>query len=119
MIQSPKVGALRSRTPTSAGMKDVSLGKTKAVRELERRSADPKMQASMWRVMDRYFGITPDVAAEANGYVRDHLLEISRDNLKGQCTSGHSCKIESRERLQRLIDVAMAMRRDAEGRDGR
>jgi hypothetical protein len=38
-----------------------------------------------------------------NQYVSEHLKELAEDNLKGQCTQGHSCKGSSKEQLQKLL----------------
>ena len=35
----------------------------------------------------------------------ENYLGTIRDNLNGQCTHGHSCKISSLEKLQRTIDI--------------
>ena len=109
MVEHPKMGALRSRTPTSAGMKGVVTqenNKPQAHIVMEQRAKDPKTRASMWKVLSHYFSITEDVATEINNYVQQHFVDIVGDNLRGQCTRGHSCKISSKEELQRLLDVA-------------
>lgn len=109
MVTHPKMGALRSRTPTSAGMKGVVTqenNKPQAHILMEERAKDPKIRASMWKVLGHYFAVTETVATEVNTYVRDHFVEIVGDNLRGQCTKGHSCKISSKEELQRLLDLA-------------
>eukprot|EP00562_Extubocellulus_spinifer_P021471 CAMPEP_0178621498 /NCGR_PEP_ID=MMETSP0698-20121128/5844_1 /TAXON_ID=265572 /ORGANISM="Extubocellulus spinifer, Strain CCMP396" /LENGTH=611 /DNA_ID=CAMNT_0020260533 /DNA_START=239 /DNA_END=2071 /DNA_ORIENTATION=+ len=109
MVEHPKMGALRSRTPTSAGMKGVVTqenNKPQAHIMMEQRAKDPKTRASMWKVLSHYFAITEDVATEMNNYVQQHFVDIVGDNLRGQCTRGHSCKISSKEELQRLLDVA-------------
>jgi len=109
MVTHPKMGALRSRTPTSAGMKGVvtqETNKPQAHILMEERAKDPKIRASMWKVLDHYFAVTEEVATEVNTYVRDHFVDIVGDNLRGQCTRGHSCKISSKEELQRLLDLA-------------
>ena len=109
MTTHPKMGALRSRTPTSAGMKGVVTqenNKPQAHILMEERAKDPKIRASMWKVMGHYFAVTEAMATEVNMYVRDHFVDIVGDNLRGQCTKGHSCKISSKEELQRLLDLA-------------
>ena len=109
MVTHPKMGALRSRTPTSAGMKGVVTqenNKPQAHILMEERAKDPKIRASMWKVLGHYFAVTEEMATEVNTYVRDHFVDIVGDNLRGQCTKGHSCKISSKEELQRLLDLA-------------
>lgn len=109
MVTHPKMGALRSRTPTSAGMKGVVTqenNKPQAHIIMEERAKDPKIRASMWKVLGHYFAVTEEMATEVNTYVKDHFVDIVGDNLRGQCTKGHSCKISSKEELQRLLDLA-------------
>jgi elongation factor P hydroxylase len=38
-----------------------------------------------------------------NQYVSDHIVDVAKDNLRGQCTPGHSCKKKARQQLQQLI----------------
>ena len=44
-----------------------------------------------------------DKVSDANRYLQDHTVEIVRDNLKGQCTKGHSCKTTTKEALHNLL----------------
>jgi len=112
MITHPKMGALRSRTPTSAGMRGVVTqegNKPEAhIFMTEKISKDPKIRTKMWKVLGHYFAVTEEMATDANTYVREHFVAIVGDNLRGQCTKGHSCKISSKEELQRLLDLAVA-----------
>lgn len=112
MITHPKMGALRSRTPTSAGMRGVVTqegNKPEAhIFMTEKIIKDPKIRTKMWKVLGHYFAVTEEMATDANTYVREHFVAIVGDNLRGQCTKGHSCKISSKEELQRLLDLAVA-----------
>ena len=82
--------AIRSRTLTSAGMKDLSPTRIW-----------PKAQ--LWNLIHDKFHI--ESTSDVQAYMRDHLVEIAKDNLSGQCTSGHSCKLQAKEDLQRLIEL--------------
>ena len=42
---------------------------------------------------------------EAADFLMYTDMNTTRDNLRGQCTKGHSCKISNMERLQRTIDI--------------
>lgn len=78
--------AIRSRSPTSAGMLKIALSKE-------------EMANSWWLVFAYFnmlhdsFGIRREPLKWINYYISDHLIEIAEDNLMGQCTTGHSCKV--------------------------
>lgn len=55
--------------------------------------------------IEDYFGIIPQQAKDASDFLMDIYVDTVRDNLKGQCTKGHSCKISSMEKLQQTIDI--------------
>jgi hypothetical protein len=86
--------AVRSRTPTSAGMKDI---------ELEKEFPDEKSVTILWKILEQRFFISAKKARETNQFVHDHMAQIAKENLEGQCTSGHSCKNSSVVLLQKLI----------------
>jgi hypothetical protein len=98
--------ALRARTPTSAGMLNILL-KTKG-------KADPRyqkgalsqesLQFRLWNLIGSRFGFTNDNAAQLHNYLKRNMRAIAVDNLKGQCTGGHSCKKSSKIMLQTIID---------------
>lgn len=46
-----------------------------------------------------------DTALEAAKFMQTIFLETVRENKKGQCTQGHSCKLSSLEKLQQTIEV--------------
>jgi hypothetical protein len=82
--------AIRSRTPTSAGMLNV-VG--------EREDNDPNTVKSpwvtyaYWNMLHESFRIQREQVQWMHHYLSDHLIEIAHDNLLGQCTTGHSCKV--------------------------
>lgn len=86
--------AVRARTPTSAGMKDV---------ELEKEILDKQGIKLMWKAMNKLFFIEKSKAEETNAYILENVQQIAKENLEGQCTKGHSCKNSSAVLLQKLI----------------
>lgn len=92
MVDDIPVGAIRSRTWTSAGMMDIFDAGGQGI-----------PQEQLWEICRARFGISN--LKRVAQYLQDHLAEIAKDNLEGQCTNGHSCKLTSLETLQRLIDV--------------
>jgi len=48
--------------------------------------------AEYWKLMNDEFGVSVEGARAANRFVNENSMEIARDNEKGQCTEGHSCK---------------------------
>jgi hypothetical protein len=86
--------AVRSRTPTSAGMRDT---------HLERELPDAKSVAVLWNILEKLFFISKKKASDTNQFVQDHMAQIAKENLEGQCTSGHSCKNSSAVLLQKLM----------------
>ena len=90
--------AVRSRTPTSAGMADVLLGDEDIDDEEEH-----WVQYIMWNAMHEMFGLERPQLAWMNDYLRKNLVAIAKDNLMGQCTTGHSCKESAQADLERII----------------
>jgi hypothetical protein len=93
--------AIRSRTPTSAGMLNVH----------------PPLNSlydSWWvnyvfaNMAHESFGISRASLAWINHYLSDHVIDIARDNLLGQCTTGHSCKESAKADLEKLIQSRAA-----------
>jgi len=94
MMEELAFGAIRSRTWTSAGMMDIFKDKNAA--------AMPQEQ--LWPILQVHCGLPANLKL-VQDFLKEHVIEIARDNLEGQCTEGHSCKLKSIEALQRLIDV--------------
>lgn len=90
--------AVRSRTPTSAGMKNVELSSALnyTMEEIE----------DQWQYMLHTFGIQRDRAVACNTYIQQNLVSILLDNLQGQCSHGHSCKTKARLQLLSMIEAA-------------
>lgn len=92
MVEEVAVGAVRSRTWTSAGMMDIFAPAGNAI-----------PQEQLWELCNSHFGVQN--LQQVGAYLKAHIIDIAKDNLEGQCTNGHSCKLKSVEALQRLIDV--------------
>lgn len=83
------VSAVRSRTPTSAGM----MGVMPDSNQIYMVGAQPKLTSQMWRSMEKEFGISNEHLLETNSYFAKHVYDIAEENARGQCTIGHSCKV--------------------------
>lgn len=96
--------AIRARTPTSAGMDNIVTNYTKhnsLVKSPPESALD--VQDEIWSGVASTFGIGRDQVAETRSSLLTNLPEIVRDNLKGQCTRGHSCKPSSQTVLKELL----------------
>ena len=85
------VSAVRSRTPTSAGM----MGVHPDITQLGLMKQFPTLGRSMWRSTGRDFHISNKDLLETNAYFSEHVYDIAEENASGQCTAGHSCKVRS------------------------
>jgi hypothetical protein len=102
-VDDPRVSAFRSRTMTSAGMHNIE---TKGAPTLESDEEYTLFSDKLWEhTIEDHFGIQTEQAKEAAKFMTANYLSTVRDNLKGQCTHGHSCKVSSMEKLQRTIDI--------------
>mmetsp|Transcript_19935 Transcript_19935/g.39448 ORF Transcript_19935/g.39448 Transcript_19935/m.39448 type:complete len:190 (+) Transcript_19935:2-571(+) len=105
MIRSFPFAAVRSRTPTSAGM----LGISPTLTQLEIVRRHPAVQTFMWKVLEREFRIENEELVETNEYFGEMVFEIAEENARGQCTEGHSCKTSSKDLLQQYVDLKKEM----------
>jgi hypothetical protein len=78
--------AIRSRSPTSAGMYKVDVNPNEV-------ATDGWLYYAFLNMIHEKFGIPLQNLKWINQYISDHLLEIAEENLMGQCTTGHSCKV--------------------------
>jgi len=98
-----KPGALRARTPTSAGMSHlVEAGNSQKI-TFKRGNTQAQLQSKMWDGAETIFGIQREDIVGTKEYVVTHLAGIASDNLKGQCTKGHSCKQEAKDLLKLIL----------------
>ena len=102
-VEDPRVSAFRSRAMTSAGMHNIEAGGEPSVKTPEKYK---EMARKLWKETIRInFGIQTEKAKEAADFMIVNHLGTVKDNLRGQCTHGHSCKLSSVEKLQRTIDI--------------
>eukprot|EP00579_Thalassiosira_antarctica_P021910 CAMPEP_0201971504 /NCGR_PEP_ID=MMETSP0904-20121228/37311_1 /ASSEMBLY_ACC=CAM_ASM_000553 /TAXON_ID=420261 /ORGANISM="Thalassiosira antarctica, Strain CCMP982" /LENGTH=87 /DNA_ID=CAMNT_0048520945 /DNA_START=102 /DNA_END=365 /DNA_ORIENTATION=- len=57
-------------------------------------------QDDLWNVYDF---VPPKAVKETMQWILDNQVEIAKDNLKGQCTPGNSCKTTSSVKLNELL----------------
>ena len=87
--------AIRSRTPTSAGMLQIQ---PKQIYDTT------YIHYMFWNVLySSFMGVTRTNMRYIQEYFNTHIIDIARDNLLGQCTTGHSCKESAKLELQQLI----------------
>lgn len=98
--------ALRARTPTSAGMLNVLLGQKVQVdrRYMKGAQQQETVQSQLWSATTPRFGFAPENGSRLRTYLKEHLGRIAADNLRGQCSAGHSCKESSKILLQAIVD---------------
>jgi hypothetical protein len=85
---------IRSRTPTSAGMKNL---------QLEGKGVSDNLVEKQWNYVMEVFGITKTSVYDTNLKMQRSLIHILQDNFKGQCTTGHSCKKDTKTTLLEMI----------------
>jgi hypothetical protein len=86
--------AIRSRTPTSAGMLQITA---------DHIYDSAYVHYMFWNMLHSSFGIVRSHLRYVQQYISDNLIPISQDNFLGQCTTGHSCKESAKKELQQLI----------------
>lgn len=96
-------GAIRVRTPTSAGMGNVLVGNHGQRKIYNKFEKQVNLQSEMWTGVKNVFCISTVNAKIVRDYIKVHLQAIAADNLKGQCTKGHSCKVSSIGILKLII----------------
>jgi hypothetical protein len=89
--------AVRSRTPTSAGMQNVV-----EIPPVDSAAMTWRVTYAYWNLLHESFRIQREQVQWMHEYLSDHLIEIARDNLLGQCKTGHSCKV-------RTVSIFLAM----------
>jgi hypothetical protein len=103
LVSNPELGAIRSRTPTSAGMRGVATEEEDFHRSFDRTSYINRTTLEL--VLHRDFNTGLDAVIKANQYLRMNLAGIVADNLRGQCTKGHSCKQTTKDALESLLNT--------------
>lgn len=103
LVDRPKVSAFRSRVMTSAGMHNIE---THGVPGIKTDDHYVENTSRLWEhKIEENFGIQTHKVKEVVDYLAANYLATIQDNLKGQCTHGHSCKLSTMEKLQMTIDV--------------
>ena len=59
-------------------------------------------QDVLWAGIEEFMHITRAESEQTKIYLEQHLAQIAADNLKGQCTKGHSCKNSTRVLLEKI-----------------
>ena len=102
LVQTHAFEAVRSRTPTSAGMLAILGHGPDGMEEND----NAWFTYATWDILYRSFGLSRIQIRWMQAYLTRHLQAIGQDNLKGQCTSGHSCKLSAKRDLERLVAFA-------------
>jgi len=90
------VGAVRSRTATSAGMEDTEFN---SILDVGKDGTN-----IIWNKLKIEFNVSKDSVRSTQTFFQTFAKDIARENLEGQCTNGHSCKKSSEHKLKKLID---------------
>jgi hypothetical protein len=77
---------IRPRTPTSTGMKDV-------MQSDEQLSKEARFTNARLNTLQDDFRIPRDGLKWLNTYLEEHIFDIAKENLEGQCTPDNSCKV--------------------------
>jgi len=88
------ISAIRSRTLTSAGMAGVNEPYPKSTNDT---------QTELWQFTEESFGISKVDVRSANAYLNKYSSLIAEENLRGQCTPGHSCKNSTQMKLKKVV----------------
>lgn len=89
--------AIRSRSPTSAGMLKIEVNAHEV-------ATDAWLYFAYVNMVRDKFGIQLQRLKWMNEYLSDNLLSIAEENLMGQCTTGHSCKVSRWLELPIILD---------------
>ena len=88
--------AIRSRTPTSAGMLKVALDPSAAVPK--------KFEKKLWRLLIERFNMNQTKVTSTQEYLIRNRKLIAHENILGQCTTGHSCKATAKSELRKYVE---------------
>ena len=98
--------AFRARTPTSAGMLHILSNTAKSDKYIKGAKKQRVQQNALWSFAKDRFGFKKIAAENLHTYLEVNMRKIAEDNLRGQCTIGHSCKTGARATLQAIIDAS-------------
>ena len=105
-------GVVRARTTTSAGMSNVITGNESVDKKhrIKKRSDNKNLiqqyfqQVELWKAFIGLFSGTRQDVQYTRSIMVNRIHEIADDNLKGQCTKGHSCKNGTKAVLKMIAD---------------
>ncbi len=97
-----KLLALRARTPTSAGMQRVIVDDKTSLLDLKAEKEQGEMQEKLLKFVNQSFAFDMAIATSTIKSILTNIKSIAADNLKGQCTPGHSCKDTAKLLLKKL-----------------
>ena len=101
-------GAIRARSPTSTGMSKVAIPVLQEEEKLLKKNKKRNQQLSLlWDGVENSYGMSRYQIKETRAYLIRHTTKIASDNLKGQCTVGHSCKNETQTFLRSLASAVI------------
>jgi hypothetical protein len=86
--------SVRSRTLTSAGMLKVDLEYV----------IKADFEEKLWTLLEDRFALNETMARQTQDYLTRHQTQIAYENLLGQCTRGHSCKLQAQNHLKGYLD---------------
>jgi hypothetical protein len=98
-------GAIRARTPTSAGMAHL-VQEHNHKKKYMRVSPQANFQYKIWEATESLYHLDRKQVIQTKNYLKEHLAAIAADNLKGQCTKGHSCKQKAKISLLNILHQA-------------
>jgi len=107
------LSAIRARTLTSAGMKDIqpqhpldmSWIKNPNPQEEEGQQQEEKSSTLWFILQSPSFSISITNIKQTRQYIHENIVDIAKENLQGQCRGKHSCKESSQILLQKIIDT--------------
>jgi len=99
-LSEPMLGAIRSRTLTSAGMRGIVANEAHFA---SNKKYDVGSNPGIWELLLKDFHVTQEGSVKANQYLQSRGKNIVEDNLSGQCTPGHSCKNSTKKALLSLL----------------
>jgi hypothetical protein len=86
-------------------MRDVTIGQEDYSERIEKHAV-PLSSKHLVAAIEKGFNVSVSKTIQANRYMQQHVAAIAADNLRGQCTHGHSCKNSTREALEELLRAA-------------
>ena len=96
--------SIRARSITSHGMLNVMVREGDTMELYTLVDNQRQKQEVLWDGIEEFMHITRNDSEKTKVYLEQNLAEIASDNLRGQCTRGHSCKESTRELLEKIAN---------------